>query len=151
MQSLNALLSLLRRVRSLRFDAHSESATGWEGVGNGTVVVSEPIPNAIIFDEAGRWQPTAVGRPAVEFKNVFRWSAVGDALRLEHLRFGPDHPVLLFDMAPDQKGVWREVGPHHCREDCYTASLVVEGEQLMVSWSIVGPRKRESIRYVYLS
>jgi hypothetical protein len=80
---------------------------------------------------------------------VFRWSAVGESLRLEHLRFGPEHPVLLFDMTPGADGVWREVSPHQCREDCYTSSLGVEGGRLAVAWLIAGPRKRESIRYTY--
>jgi hypothetical protein len=149
MHSLNEVLTLLRRVRSLRFDARSEAATGWDGVGTGTVAVSEPAAGVVVFDEAGTWQPNDSGRAAVGFKNVFRWSVVGDALRLEHLRFGPEHPVLLFDMAPGADGVWREVSPHQCREDCYTASLGVEGGQLALAWFIVGPRKRESICYAY--
>jgi hypothetical protein len=142
--------SLLREVRALRFDARSEAATGWNGIGLGTVVVSEPMVGMIVFAEAGTWQ--SAGRTEFSFNNVFRWSAVGEVLRLEHLRlehlrFGPDNPVLLFDMAPGEDGVWREVSPHQCRDDCYTASLGVEGRQLLVEWSIRGPRKRESIRY----
>jgi hypothetical protein len=148
-QSLSEVLALLRRVRSLRFDARSEAATGWDGVGTGAVAVSEPAAGVVVFDEAGTWQPSIPGRAAIGFKNAFRWSAVGAALRLEHLRFGAEHPVLLFDMAPDAAGAWREVSPHRCREDCYTASLGVDGGQLVVAWSIVGPRKRESIRYTY--
>jgi hypothetical protein len=148
-QSLNEVLTLLRWVRSLRFDASSEAATGWDGCGTGSVAVSEPAAGVVVFDEVGTWQPTTPGRAAFGFKNVFRWSAVAESLRLEHLRFGPEHPVLLFDMAPDADGVWREVSPHQCREDCYTASLGVEGGQLVVAWSIVGPCKRESIRYTY--
>lgn len=149
MHSLDEVLTLLRRVRSLRFDAQSGAATGWDGVGTGAVAVSEPAAGVVVFTESGTWQPSAPGRPAVAFNNVFRWSVAGDALRLEHLRFGPEHPVLLFDMAPGADGVWREVSPHQCREDCYTASLGVEGGQLVVAWSIVGPRKQESIRYTY--
>lgn len=149
MASLAEVWSLLRRVRALRFDARTEAATGWEGVGTGTVAVSEPTAGVVVFVEAGTWQPAAPARPAIGFSNVYRWSAVGEGLRLEHLRFGPDAPVLLFDMAPAEGGVWRSVSPHQCREDCYTASLAVEGGRLAVAWSIVGPRKRESIRYTY--
>jgi hypothetical protein len=148
-QSLDEVLTLLRRVRSLRFDAQSGAATGWDGVGTGSVAVSEPGAGVVVFTEHGTWQPSAPGRPAIAFNNAFRWSVAGDALRLEHLRFGPDHPVLLFDMAPGADGLWQEVSPHQCREDCYTASLGVEGGQLVVAWSIIGPRKRESVRYTY--
>jgi hypothetical protein len=136
-------------VQSLRFDARSEATTGWDGVGTGAVAVSEPTIGVVVFDEAGTWQPSIAARAAVVFKNVFRWSVVGESLRLEHLRFGPEHPVLLFDMVPAPDGVWHEVSPHQCHKDCYTASLEVEDDRLVVAWSIVGPRKRESIRYTY--
>lgn len=149
MEKASDLLGLLRRVQSLRFDAQSDAATGWDGVGTGSVTASEPAVGVVVFCEVGTWQPTAPGRPAIAFNNVFRWSILGDTLRLEHLRFGPEHPVLLFDMAPGVDGVWREVSGHQCREDCYTASLGIEGGQLVVVWSIVGPRKQESIRYTY--
>ena len=145
--SLPELLSLLRAVRALRFEARSEAATGWNGVGTGTVTVSEPSADIIVFEETGTWQPpngTEIG-----FRNVFRWTVVDEGLRLEHLRFGPDEPVFLFDMAPGTEGEWREIRPHQCRDDCYTASMKVEGGKLLVAWSVQGPRKRESIRYAY--
>lgn len=145
-QSLDEVLSRLRQARSLRFDARSEAATGWNGTGNGTVAISEPAAGVVVFDETGIWQPADPDRPPTRFKNVFRWSAVGASLRLEHLRFGHAHPVQLFDMTG---GTWREIGAHLCREDRYTASLGIEDGRLVVAWSIVGPRKRESIRYVY--
>lgn len=149
MESLIDVLSRLRRVRALQFDARTRAATGWDGIGTGAVTVSEPIDGVVVFAEAGTWRPRAPGRGAIGFNNVFRWSPVGAALRLEHLRFGPDRPVFLFDMAPGEDGVWRVVSPHQCREDGYTASLAIECEQLVVAWSVVGPRKHESIRYTY--
>ena len=141
--------AVLRRVRSLQFDARSDAGTGWDGVGAGAVTVSEPADGVAVFDEAGTWQPHAPGRPAVRFTNVFRWSAVGEAIRLEHLRFGPDRPVFLFDLAAGDDGRWRQASPHQCNEDCYTAELAVEGVRLVVAWTVRGPRKRETIRYVY--
>ena len=149
MMALDDLWSVLQRVRALRFDARTEAATGWDGTGTGTVAVSEPAAGVVVFEEVGTWQPSISGRPAIGFNNVFRWTVIGEVLRLEHLRFGPDAPVLLFDLAPGEGGEWREVSPHQCREDCYTATLTVKGGQLAVAWSIIGPRKRESIRYAY--
>ena len=147
MSSLPDVWALLRDVRSLRFDARSEAATGWNGVGMGVVAVSEPGAGVVVFEESGVWE--SPGRAQVRFTNVFRWSIVGEALRLEHLRFGPDRPVFLFDMSPDEHGNWQEISPHQCRDDCYTASLRIAGPQLLVSWSIQGPRKQESIHYTY--
>lgn len=144
------ILALLCRVRSMRFEARSGAGSGWDGVGTGSVAVSEPAAGAVVFDEAGTWRPSAPERAAGEFTNVFRWSAAdGGALRLEHLRYGVGRPVLLFDLAPDAGGAWRSVGGHQCRDDCYTASLGVEAGRVAAEWAIVGPRKRESIRYVY--
>jgi hypothetical protein len=139
--------AVLQGVRSLEFEAHSQAVTGWDGIGTGSVAVSEPAAGVIVFEETGTWKAPA--RREVRFTNSFRWSAVGESLRLEHLRFGPNKPVLLFDMAPDENGVWREISPHQCREDCYSASLAVQGKELLVAWVVQGPRKQESIRYRY--
>ncbi|WP_020470610.1 hypothetical protein [Zavarzinella formosa] len=53
MASFAEVWSLLRDVRSLRFDARSDAGTGWTGVGHGTVVVSEPADGVIVFEESG--------------------------------------------------------------------------------------------------
>lgn len=141
--------SLLRRVQRLRFEAHSESGTGWDGTGKGSVSLSEPAQGVVVFKESGSWQPSASDLPAIRFNNIFRWSSIGEVLRLEHLRLGPDNPVLLFDLAPEKSGVWQAISPHQCREDSYTASLrVIEG-QLLVAWYVVGPTKMEAINYTY--
>ena len=138
---------MLQGVRYLEFEAQSQAATGWNGIGIGSVAVSEPAAGVIVFEETGNWK--SPGRREVRFTNSFRWSGAGEALRLEHLRFGPNEPVLLFDMAPGENGVWREISPHQCREDCYSASLAVQGKELLVAWVVQGPRKQESIRYRY--
>src|SRR5262245_1358088 len=149
MASIEEIWALLRGVRALRFEAHTEAATGWEGAGAGCVAVSEPAPGVIVFEEAGRGQQR--GHRELAFSNVFRWAPVGEALRLEHLRFGPEQPVFLFDLAPRPDGTWGEVSPHECREDCYSASLRAQGQHLLVRWAVRGPRKREVIEYVYSS
>lgn len=141
------VLRFLRAVRSLRFEARSDAGTGWDGIGIGWVAVTEPTEGILLFNESGTWTATT-GREST-FTNVFRWSLLGDSLRLEHLRHGPARPVVLFDMAPDDTGNLRDVSPHHCRQDCYSATLVVVENCIHLAWSILGPRKRESIRYVY--
>ena len=149
MLSLDQVLALLRKVRSLQFEATSAANTGWQGAGTGTVEVSEPGEGVVLFSETGSWQPRATERSRIGFRNVYRWTAVDQRLRLEHLRFGATAPVLLFDMAPGADGEWREVDPHQCREDCYTASLSVENGKLVLAWRVAGPQKQELIRYVY--
>jgi hypothetical protein len=137
----------LSRVRSLSFVARSGKPNGWNGTGVGTVEVCQVKDGVLTFTESGIWRPE-VG-PETRFRNVFRWTLSGDGLRLEHLRFGEDHPVYLFDLAPAGDREWRSVSPHLCSEDCYAATMVVHDDRIVLKWSIDGPRKLETIEYVY--
>jgi hypothetical protein len=148
MPSLDEVWSLLWTIRTVSFTSHSEAGTGWDGTGDGVVELRSPAPDVLIFDESGRWQSHHHGR-STRFANVFRWTRLPSSLSLEHLRFGADRPVFLFDLAPGEDGLWRDVTPHLCGEDCYSGTLKADGKELIVEWSIRGPRKRESIRYVY--
>ena len=149
MASQTEIWAALRQVHLLRFNARSGSATGWDGTGNGTVAVSEWSPEVIIFEEAGSWQPSGSQRSSVRFTNVFRWSKISDSLRLEHLRFGHAHPVFLFDMAGGEDGVWKNISPHLCSEDTYSASMKINRQELTIAWSVQGPEKSEAIEYTY--
>jgi hypothetical protein len=135
------------RVRALAFVARSANPTGWNGRGSGTVVVEQAGGGAITFTESGTW--TVQDGREIRFHNVFRWSKVEDRLRLEHLRFGVDQPVYLFDLAPAGDRVWRSVSPHLCREDCYTADMRILDHCIILRWSVTGPRKQEVIEYTY--
>ena len=138
----------LERVRWLRIVARSGSLSGWNGVGVGSVVVESPRATVLTFAEAGSWQP-AVGRET-RFRSAFRWWLVGPELvRLEHLRFGEDHPVYLFDLALVAANSWCSVSPHLCRNDCYSADLQLQEWGLFLRWVIAGPRKQECIEYEY--
>lgn len=137
-----------RRVVSVRFVSKSHTGSGWSGVGSGVVQVSEPAPDVLTFEESGSWQQD--GGSEFRFTNVFKWSLVEDRLRLDHLRFGVGRPVFLFEMAPDADGIWREINPHPCRDDCYRASLRLENEQIFVSWLVRGPSRDEVIDYTYI-
>ncbi|HMB91505.1 MAG TPA: hypothetical protein VKP65_11705 [Rhodothermales bacterium] len=88
----------LARVQRLSFVAESALATGWNGAGQGGVRVTAPEASVWLFEETGTWQPD--GGPVLPFRNVFRWTKRGAVIGLEHLRFGPDAPVLLFDLIP---------------------------------------------------
>lgn len=148
MGTAKVLWDCLRQVRSLRFNAQSASTTSWNGSGTGQIVVETPSSNVIIFSETGMWIPQ--GSRETRFTNVFRWSLRGPAtVRLEHLRFGPEQPVLLFDLIPLDQQHWLSATPHQCREDCYSAELQLQESGLILRWAITGPRKQESIEYQY--
>ena len=146
MTSLQQLWDDLSRVRSLRFIARSGSATGWNGLGRGVVAVETHGDEVQTFAESGTWR-TEAGRE-LRFHNVYRWTRNQPTLRLEHLRFGVDHPVYLFDLAQTGDREWRSVSPHACGEDRYSAILLV-GDVLALRWAVVGPTKQEVIEYEY--
>ena len=139
---------LLRNVTVVSFEARSAAQTGWNGAGTGSVAVSEPSPGVLVFAESGSWQPH--GRRDIRFSNVYRWTLAGDVLRLEHLRFGEANAVHLIDFTQAGEREWRSSSPHLCRADCYSAVLTVRDDALLLNWTIDGPRKRETIEYVYL-
>jgi hypothetical protein len=143
--------SRLRTARELSFEARSRSTpnTGWNGRGEGTVQVEQAEALATIFYEKGSWTPE-IGRP-VPFSNVFRWmlDPEGSFIRLEHLRFGVDHPVYLFDLVPADERTLVSSEPHVCREDLYAARMEFEQQVIRLSWTITGPKKNESIGYSY--
>jgi hypothetical protein len=138
----------LRQVRSLSFVASSESTTGWNGRGVGTVEVREVAGGVMTWHEQGTWRPEGGGQD-VRFYNVYRWTLSGELLRLEHLRLGEDNPVHLLDLAQAGEREWRPASPHLCRDDCYSAVLLVRDDGIALRWTIDGPRKRETIEYLY--
>jgi hypothetical protein len=137
----------LGRVRTLSFVARSASRTGWNGRGSGTVVVESAGDEVITYAESGFWRPE--GGRDIRFRNVFRWTKAGTTIRLEHLRFGADHPVYLFDLAPAADREWRAVSPHLCGEDCYAAAMRIQDDEITLRWSVTGPQKSEEIEYTY--
>lgn len=149
MSRLDAVLDALSQVRALRFQARSQAGTGWDGVGEGEVRVSRPSPSVVVFEESGMWQADRPGAPGLAFRNVFRWTAQGAHLRLEHLRHGPDQPVFLFELAWAGQDAWHTVQAHLCGADTYEARLCCEPGAITVAWAIRGPRKDEALHYRY--
>lgn len=143
----------LLTVQELTFEARSVAATntGWNGTGKGVVPVEAVGTGVILFHEKGVWTPE-VGRQTT-FSNVFRWTIDPEAhfIRLEHLRFGPDSPVYLFELVPVAEGVLESSEPHVCREDLYAARMEFDQQTVRLRWTITGPKKAEDISYTYLS
>ncbi len=138
------LFDALGRVTTLQFHARGRL---WTGSGFGAVQVASPTEGVLTFTESGSWR-SAQGRE-FRFNNVFRWSVVGpERVRLEHLRFGPEHPVELFELVPAPGG-WRSDQSHVCKADCYTAELQLRVAGIWVVWQVAGPKKDEAIEYTY--
>jgi hypothetical protein len=128
--------------------ASSKGTTGWNGRGVGTVEVKEAGEGVLTWQERGSWRPEG-GERDIHFGNVYRWTMAGGLLRLEHLRFGEANPVHLLDLAPAGEREWRPALPHLCRDDCYSAVLLVRDDGIVLWWSIDGPRKKQTIQYEY--
>ncbi len=142
------LLERLFQVRVLRFAATSALQTAWNGEGTGSVQTELTDSDVLIFRENGEWAPET-GRP-LRFHNVYRWSKTGrDSVCLEHLRFGPDKPVKLFELVAESPELWTSPAPHHCGDDLYSAVLKVGEDKIDLQWTIRGPRKDERIHYIY--
>ena len=147
MNPLAELWERLATISKLEFCSQSRSNTNWSGAGTGIVEISRPESEILIFRESGQWQQD--GGREIRFSNVFRWSKLENRVRLEHLRFGPTQPVFLFDLAPDESGVWRDIAPHLCRDDNYSAVLQVQNKKISLNWSVQGPTRDENIDYIY--
>jgi hypothetical protein len=141
----------LPAVQELTFEARSRAApnTGWNGTGKGVVRVEKLEQGVFFFHERGVWTPEE-GRQTT-FTNVFRWTADPDGhfIRLEHLRFGRDHPVYLFDLVVVNEDVLESSEPHVCREDIYAARMEFDEQSVHLRWTINGPKKAETISYTY--
>ena len=140
----------LRKVTRLSFQAESRSGspTGWSGTGHGIVAVERQRDSVLLFHERGVWKSD--GAMEMAFSNVFRWTREEDGtVRLDHLRFGAEKPVYLFDLRFVSRRLLQSAHGHTCREDCYAARVQVLPDVIEVEWTIRGPRMNEYISYKY--
>jgi hypothetical protein len=131
----------------MKFTSISRTGAGWTGEGEGEVVVTEESPDVLIFREAGEWSQS--GGAMMRFRNVYRWTRLDEGFRLEHLRFGAERPVFLFDAVPDGAGGWKSAEPHACRLDAYAATVKVEEGKIRLGWTVRGPERDEEMEYWY--
>lgn len=151
LQILLAFWDKLLAVTRLSFHAKTESKSGkgWNGKGQGEVVISQENPNTLIFSEKGTWQDQQ--NKEVGFTNIFRWTLDRNAavISLEHLRRGPQHPVFLFHLAPSGKKSLASLDSHLCEGDAYFGQIHFDHHSLRLSWRVIGPKKNETIDYFY--
>jgi hypothetical protein len=117
--------------------------------GHGTVKVSTPDCQTVIFEEQGVW--TSSRNSNLSFRNVYRWYFEPESvsLGLAHLRHGWDRPVHLVDFIASAEGKWQSAAPHVCGADFYTAQVKYLDNELKLSWRIKGPTKRQQVDFSY--
>jgi len=149
-ETLSLIWQRLTQVRSLHSQCHSQLETGWNGQGEGRVSTEKPSTDTLVFREEGHWQNDSGTR--FPFSNIYRWTLRTQptaCIALEHLRFGPQQPVFLLDLAPDGPQRLRAVTPHLCGDDRYHAALSLADNALQFEWTVKGPAKDEYLLYTY--
>lgn len=145
---LDTLWARLSGVHKLKFISHSDSHTGWCGSAIGTIKVLQDNPNVLRFMEKGRWASS--DGLTTSFSNIFRWTRIQNSIQLEHLRYGENNPVFLFNLVVVDSYQWESLSPHICNKDRYKCTIHLDSNELHMHWLISGPKKKEDIRYTYL-
>ena len=138
---LNTFWQRLAKVQRISVQTQS----GLEGFGE---VVVEAKQGVLVFTEKGRWTDNTQG---IDFSNLLRWSLdlSSQTIALEHLRYGPNHPVFLFHLAPAGPNSLQSVDSHFCADDCYFGRIDFHEQHIRFLWRILGPRKNEVLHYTY--
>lgn len=122
--------------------------TGVQTMGEavGEVKVQEEKKGVLLFFERGQWLPQEI-----EFNNCLRWSFdyENGLVGLEHLRYGPNHPVFLFHLAPITTRYFQSIDSHLCCNDCYFGQIELNEQSIQFLWRILGPQKNEILHYTY--
>lgn len=139
----------LKGIKYLSFSAKTRSKTGWDGQGQGEVIVLKKDSLVCLFNEKGTWKGR--GETEFSFSNVFRWTLDQKAgvISLEHLRQGLNHPVFLFDLVPYDPSFLSSINPHLCKEDTYSGQIYLDSHGFRFHWRVIGPKKNEEINYLY--
>ena len=143
------ILLFLERLKSVtRVNLHSKSysktETGWNATGEGEVFVEKVDDTTLIFHEKGILQNRS-------FSNAFRWILAKESgiISLEHMHLGKNTPVLLCHFIPTKNNLLTSVKPHLCKEDAYSAQVILDPHRICLCWSVVGPRKDEEVEHRY--
>ncbi len=141
----------LESVKKVSFHAKSQSknAHGWNGKGNGEVLITKESDHVILFSEKGYWQNK--DGEEFSFSNVYRWSLdrFTGMISLEHLRRGINSPVFLMHLAPTGKQTLSSIDSHLCDGDTYFGQLHFDRYTIRLNWRVIGPKKNEEIDYFY--
>lgn len=150
-ETLFVLWQRLLQIKHLSFSAQSKAnkPSGWNGIGRASVEVKALTSHILTFQEQGNW--TSDEGKQFDFKNIFRWTwhHTKPLITLEHLRHGPDHPIVLFELTPVTPHRFETIHPYLCKQDTYLAHLYCNRHFIQLDWRILGPHKNEDIHYIY--
>ena len=146
------LWNKLLEVNSLEFSSHCRKIppTFEPRKGVGQVRVQKQNDETLTLFERGSWLGVH-SKQQTAFSNVMRWrlDPEKEEIRIEHLRFGENRPVLLLTLSPVDEHLFKSMQPHACKEDTYFASVLFEEHYIHLNWRILGPGKHEVVDQVY--
>lgn len=118
-------------------------------MGKAEVMITTPSASSLVFQEKGHWLLDQ--RPSSAFSNSFCWTLDLNAslVTLEHLRYGPTHPVFLFHLKPLGPHMLESVDAHLCSQDTYLGNIEWDHKRIEFRWRIIGPNKNTELTYYY--
>ena len=142
--SLQAFCERILQVKQMTIRMQTED----EAIGE--VKVKEEKPGILSFTEQGRWVKGE--QQNITFRNSLRWTFLFEdgLVRLEHLRYGPNHPVFLSHLVPTSSRHLQSIDPHLCQEDCYFGRVEFHRQGIYLTWRILSKYKNETLYYVYV-
>jgi len=143
-KELQIKLPLVKSLSSLCFNSEGRVIHKF----NGKVEVEAHPKDSLIFNESIKWENG--DNLLINSKNIYRWTFLEFGnIKLEHLRFGTDHPVFLVELAKSGEKKWKSIEPHKCGMDLYSAELYLKNKQLVLIWTVKGPTENYALKTVY--
>ena len=134
----------LKKITSFQRHTYIDSKKKWSG--SGTVSVSTTLDTLTLHEE-GYWH---VSTP-IFFSNTFVYTLNQQSLSLAYKRIDPVNPTFLFHLSADTTQRLSSIQPHVCHHDDYYATLTWNAEMITLNCRILGPKKNETLEYIYLS
>lgn len=143
--SLLVAWKLLCDAQSVSVSVHDAGDGAVQARGSGSVSVEANGGAEVVIRERGRWAEPHGG--GAHFTDALRWTLDTDMalLRLEHIRRGPEEPVVLVELADDGNGGLTPLSPFLCGDDRYEASIRIMDDVVEVAWRVTGPKKSHEI------
>lgn len=142
----NCLLQTKSLIVSVRSKIKDETDVGRSG--RCDVVIEKEADGSLIFIEKGSWMNSEPGKG--NFTNVFRWIFHNnDAVGVEHLRYGREHPVFLFYLIPISQNTLSSGNSFLNDKGIVFGHIRFDENKFSFHRRIISPDKDEKIEYFY--
>ncbi len=147
---LQRFFTRLSKVRSLKIEAFFyENEKEEQKKGQAHVEVICQGRHKLVFHEKGQWLLPQFSE--LIFKNAFKWTfnPLAQLISIEHLRYGEDQPVFLFDLTSDKSGHLESINTFSQLNELHFASIHWTKKQIHFQWRIIGNKKNDLLHYYY--